>query len=388
MSKFDFDTPVDRRNSNCEKWDCATEELPMWIADMDFKTAPCIQQALEKRLEHGIFGYSKIPFSFKKACQRWWKERHNFLIDTDWIIYTSGVVPALSTAVRKFSTPAEKIVVMSPCYNIFFNSIVNNGRRILESPLEYDSEKNSYSINWKDLEEKLSDPLSAMLIVCNPHNPTGNIWTKEELSKIGDLCKKYGITVFSDEAHCDLTEPKTDYTPFSSAGENCKACSITAVSPSKTFNIAGLHSAAVIIPDKNIFRKMNRALNTDEVAEPNSFAIEAAVAAWEYGDEWLDELRAYLKKNRDFAEEEIKRECPSLKVVHSKATYLIWIDISASGLSSTDAQNELRKKTGLILSCGKQYGGNGDSFLRLNAACPFSVLKDGIKRLTDFFKNL
>lgn len=377
--KYDFDRVTDRSNTNCVKWDVKEGVLPMWIADMDFETAPCVVEALQKRLSNHIYGYSYIPEEWAETLSSWWRNRYNFDAKKEWFIFTTGVVPSISTAVRKFSYAAEKVVVLTPVYNIFFNSIINNGRRILECPLDY--KDGEYSINFDRLEECLSDPLTTMLIFCNPHNPCGKIWTKEELAKVGELCKKHGVVVVSDEIHCDLTEPGKKYIPFASASEVCKEISITAVAPGKTFNVAGIHTAAVIIPNKHLYERMNRALNTDEVAEPNTFAIETAIACYSKGSDWVDELREYLWENRRFAEDFIAKNISSLKVVKADATYLMWTDASELGLPSKLLCQKIRKETGLYLSNGEQYGEGGKYFLRLNLACPRSLVEDGMNRL-------
>ncbi len=377
--KYDFDIQIDRRNTNSLKWDVAENELPMWVADMDFQTAPEVLSAIKKRVEHGIFGYSIVSEEWNQAIMSWWRERHNFQIQKEWLIFCTGVVPAISSTVRKLTTVGENILIQTPVYNIFFNSIINNGRHVLESPLSYDGEV--YHIDFKELEEKLAEPQTTMMILCNPHNPIGKIWDRETLERIGELCWKHHVLVISDEIHCDLTVPEHDYIPFASVSEKCKENSITCIAPTKAFNIAGLQTAAVIIPNETLRHKVNRALNTDEVAEPNAFAIEAAVAAFREGEAWLDELREYIQENKKYVNDFLKKELPELKSVPSEATYLLWIDCSNILENATELSKILRETTGLYLSAGNQYGGNGGQFLRMNIACPREVLKDGLKRL-------
>ncbi len=377
--KYDFDLQIDRRNTNSLKWDVAEYELPMWVADMDFQTAPEVLSAIKKRVEHGIFGYSIVPEEWNQAIMSWWRERHNFQIQKEWLIFCTGVVPAISSTVRKLTTVGENILIQTPVYNIFFNSIINNGRHVLESPLSYDGEV--YHIDFKELEEKLAEPQTTMMILCNPHNPIGKIWDRETLERIGELCWKHHVLVISDEIHCDLTVPEHDYIPFASVSEKCKENSITCIAPTKAFNIAGLQTAAVIIPNETLRHKVNRALNTDEVAEPNAFAIEATVAAFREGEAWLDELREYIQENKKYVNDFLKKELPELKSVPSEATYLLWIDCSNILENATELSKILRETTGLYLSAGNQYGGNGGQFLRMNIACPREVLKDGLKRL-------
>ena len=293
---FDFDKETDRRNTGSLKWDVKENELPMWVADMDFETAPAVINAIKARAEHGIFGYSVLPDKWYDAYIGWWKTRHGFSIDRDWLIFCTGVIPAISSIVRKLTTPAEKVVLLTPVYNIFFNSVLNNGRVVLECPLDYSD--GSYSIDFKALEKCLSDPQTSLMILCNPHNPIGKIWDAETLRRVADMCKKYSVTVISDEIHCDLTDPGCEYIPFASVSDTARLNSITCAAPTKSFNIAGLQTAAVIVPDPVLRHKVWRSLNTDEVAEPNVFAVDAVVAAYDEGAEWFDALRGYIYDNK------------------------------------------------------------------------------------------
>lgn len=376
---FDFDKIVDRRESNSYKWDIADGELPMWVADMDFETAPAIKKALQTRVNHGIFGYNIVPDSWKKAYVKWWKERHQFEINPDWLIFSTGVVPTMSSVVRKVTTPGENVLMLTPVYNIFYNSILNNGRHVLESPLRY--EDGRYAIDFADLEEKMADPQTSLLLFCNPQNPTGNIWNKEELKRVGDLCKKYSVIALVDEIHCDLTDPGFSYVPYASVSEECRQNSIVCMAPTKAFNIAGLQTSAVMVADDVLRHRVNRGLNTDEVAEPNSFAIEASNAAWNEGGQWLDALRRYLMDNKEYVNNYLKEHIPEIKVVSSHATYLMWLDCSAITDDTKQLCEDIRKQTGLYMSYGKQYGGNGNYFIRLNIACPRKLVEDGMNRL-------
>lgn len=377
--RYNFDELTDRRNTHSLKWDVKENELPMWVADMDFKTAPEITETIIKRAKHGVFGYNIVPNEWYGAYINWWRTRHGFKIEKEWLIFCTGVVPTISSVVRKLTTPAENVLILTPVYNIFFNSVINNGRNVLECPLKYDGEM--YSIDFEDLENKLSNPQTTMMIFCNPHNPVGKIWDIETLKKVGSLCRRHNVIVVSDEIHCDLTETGKSYIPFASASEECKNNSITCVAPTKSFNLAGLQTAAVIIPDEYLRNKVNRGLNTDEVAEPNSFAVGAAVAAYDRGAEWLDELRKYIDENRRIVSEFIQNKIPKIKLVKSEATYLLWIDCGEIGLKSDVIAQFIREKTGLYVSDGVQYGKGGERFLRLNIACPKERLLDGLERL-------
>lgn len=377
MSRFDEE--INRRGTQSYKWDVGENELPMWVADMDFRTAPAIIEAMQNRVNHGIFGYSVVPDEWYEAYIGWWKKRHGLTIEKDSLIFCTGVVPAISSTVRKLTYPAENVIVITPAYNIFFNSIFNNGRNIVECELRY--EQGKYELDYADLEEKCSNPQSTLLILCNPHNPTGIIWTKEQLVKIGEICAKHHVTVLSDEIHCDLTLPGKEYVPFACASQTCADISVTCIAPTKTFNIAGMQSAAVMIPNKVLRHKVWRGLNTDEVAEGNAFAADVAIAAFTKGESWLEELREYLAENRRLAEEYIKKNIPELQTVHGEATYLLWIDCKSLGMSSDELAEKIREKTGLYLSEGCEYRGDGRDFLRMNLACPKSRLEEGLLRL-------
>ena len=376
---YDFDKVVNRRGTSSLKWDVGEDELPMWVADMDFPAAPEILTSLEEKLREGIFGYNVIPDEWHAAYISWWKERHGFSIQKEWLVFCTGVVPAISSAIRKLTTPNEKVLIQTPVYNIFYNSIKNNGRRVLEAPLRY--EGHTYSVDFEVLEEGLSDPETSLMILCNPQNPEGKLWDRETLLRVGELCKKHGVTVLADEIHCDLTMPGTSYVPFASVSEVCREISITLVAPTKAFNLAGLQTAAVFASDERLRHKIWRALNTDEVAEPNSFAAAAAVAAFTKGGGWLDELREYVFSNKKRVSEYLKENTPELFVIPSDATYLLWIDAAALPQGGKDFAGFLRKETGLFLTDGRLFGRGGEGFLRMNIACPKGTLEDGLERL-------
>lgn len=376
---YDFDKIVDRSNTNSMKWNVAEGELPMWVADMDFETAPAIMEAISKRAQHGCFGYTEVPDVWYQAYIDWWKVRHDFTMEKDWLMFCTGVVPAISSIVRKLTTPAEKVLVQTPVYNIFFNSILNNGRQVLESPLVFDG--NAYHIDFEDLERKLADPQTTLMILCNPHNPIGKIWDKATLERIGMLCAKHHVIVLSDEIHCDLTDPGCGYIPFASVSDVCRDNSITCIAPTKTFNLAGLQTAAISVPNPVLRHKVWRGINTDEVAEPNAFAVDAVIAAFTKGSDWLDALRAYIYENKQYAVQYVKKQIPEVEILPSEATYLLWIYCKDLPENSREIAHRIRKKTGLFLSAGSGFSGDGDRFLRLNIACPRALLKDGMERL-------
>lgn len=378
---YDFDKPVNRRDTHSLKWDVKEHELPMWVADMDFQTAPEIQAAIQERAAHGVFGYSIVPEEWYQAYMGWWERRHGFSMEKEWLVFCTGIVPAISSIVRKLTTAGENVLVQTPVYNIFFNSIVNNGRNVAESPLRYDGY--TYQMDFEDLERKLSEPQTTLMILCNPHNPVGRIWSREELEQVGGLCRKYHVTVISDEIHCDLTSPGQKYIPFASVSEDCRDISITCIAPTKAFNLAGLQTAAAAIPNPDLRHKVWRGLNTDEVAEPNSFAVEAAVAAFMKGEAWLDALRTYIQENKNYVENFLRKKAPQIRPVSSQATYLLWLDCREMQGCATELTQYLREHTGLYLSEGRQYGKSGSSFIRMNIACPRSRLEDGVKRLAE-----
>ena len=378
---YNFDLKTDRTCTNSLKWNVSDGELPMWVADMDFPTAPEVREAVLKRAEHGIFGYTIIPEEWYDAYILWWEKWHQFKMKKDWLIFSTGVVPAISSAVRKLTTAGENVLIQTPVYNIFFNSIVNNGRNVVEAPLTYDGDGKNYAVDWTELERKLADPQTTLMILCNPHNPVGKIWDKVTLAKIGELCSRYHVTVISDEIHCDLTAPGRSYIPFASVSETCRKISVTCIAPTKAFNLAGLQTAAVVVPDETLRHKMWRALNTDEVAEPNAFAVDAAVAAFTKGDPWLDALREYIAGNKQLVGEFINQNLPKIKAVCSEATYLVWLDCKSLPGDGETICRYLREKTGLYLSEGRQYGKGGEHFLRMNVACPRSLVEEGLNRL-------
>ena len=376
--KYDFDTLVSREGTNSSKWRMKNDVLPMWVADMDFKAAPEILSVLQKRLDNGVFGYSFIPKEWNEAIRSWWQRRHNVSLENEWMCFCTGVIPAISTAIRRFSSPGDQILVQAPVYHVFFNCIKNNGREILSNDLVY--KNGSYEIDFDDLEAKLAQPLTTMMLLCNPHNPIGKIWDKETLKKIGELCYKHDVLVISDEIHCDITDPGLNYVPFISVSEECKNNSITCISPTKAFNIAGLQSSAVVTPNEKIRSRLNTAINYDEVGEANAFAIIAAIAAFNEGEAWLDELREYLFENKKVVANFIKEQGLPVKLLPSSATYLLWLDCSAFCEDSSEFMNFLRDRAGLWLNDGNAYRGDR-FFLRMNIATQRERVLEGLKRL-------
>lgn len=307
--KYDFDKPVPRRGTNSYKWDSAKSEevLPMWVADMDFHTAPAIVDALRNRVEHGIFGYTRVPDSYYEAVTGWFSRRHGWTIDRDWMIYTSGVVPAVSAVIKALTTPGDKVLVQTPVYNCFFSSICNNGCEIVSSPLLKTGD--IYRMDFDDLERKAADEKVKVMLLCNPHNPVGRVWTGEELMRVGEICLRHGVTVISDEIHGELVFPEHVYLPFASLSDEFLRCSVTCISPSKAFNIAGLQIANIVCADTEMRRKIDKTININEVCDVNPFGVIATIAAYNEGEEWLNQLLDYLHGNyicmRDFCREHL-----------------------------------------------------------------------------------
>ena len=377
--KYNFDKETNRFNTSSYKWDVKENELPMWVADMDFETSPAIVKGFKKRIDHGVFGYVALSDDFYNSYIYWFKNRHHFNIKKEWIIFSTGVIPTISSAIRRVSEVANNIVVMTPVYNIFFNSILNNGRHVLTSPLTYKDGK--YDIDFIDLEAKLALEETTVLILCNPHNPVGKIWSKDELDKIGKLCAKYNVTVISDEIHGDLTRTGLEYIPFASVSKLNADISITCVAPTKTFNLAGIQTSAIIIPNPKLKHLVERGLNTDECAEPNVLAEIAPFLAYKKSEDWLDELRLYLDENIREVNEFIKDHLPQITLINCEATYLLWLDCSKITKDADKLQAYIRESTGLYLSSGSIYGKEGNTFLRMNIATTKVRIIDGLKRL-------
>lgn len=379
MDKFDFVNAPDRSNTDSVKWHVKKGDLPMSIADMDFKTAPEIIAAMKRKVDLGVFGYEWPEDDYFKAVADWYEKEHGHRPQQEWLIFTTGVVPAISSIVRRVSHIGDNVLVQAPVYNVFYNSIENNGRHVLSNDLQFDGE--NYAINWDDLEQKLALPLTTLMIFCNPHNPIGKVWTQEEVQKVAELCYQHHVILLSDEIHGDLVRKGPDYTPTFSVNGPARENVISLVSPSKTFNVAALHAATAIVPNSNLRAMVNRGLNSDEVAEPNLLAIPGTIAAYEHGHDWLEALIKQLNVNFAYAEEFINKNLPQVKVVTGTATYLIWLDVSQISSDSQKLAEFLEKTTGLVLSPGSIYRGNGHNFLRINLACPLTMVKNGLERL-------
>ena len=385
--KYDFDTILDRQHTNSEKWDVKPGELPMTTADMDFKTAPEIMQAMKDKINAGAFGYEYPSQEYFDAVAHWYKIEHNAEAQTSWMRFATGVIPSITASVNHLSHTGDNVLLMEPVYNTFYNSILNSGRHALASQLKYDRSTYTYSVDWDDLEEKMSNPLTTLMILCNPHNPTGYVWSRDELMRIIKLAQKYGVIVISDEIHGDLVLKGPDYTPTFSLPEEYRQNLVTLVSTSKTFNVAALHAATGIVANPILRERFTRAINKYEVAEPNLLAIPGTIAAYTQGADWLHQLKKYLLDNREYLEQFISDNLPQLHVVPGTATYLVWIDVSEVTKDSNALSQKIRQETGLIINPGTYYHGNGNEFIRINIAYPLAQIKDGLTRLAKAIKN-
>ncbi|MBE6486819.1 MAG: pyridoxal phosphate-dependent aminotransferase [Methanosphaera stadtmanae] len=383
--KYDFDTIINRRNTNSHKWDYQDTQLPMWLGDMDFKTAPEIIQELDKRVQHGIFGYALIPDDFFQAYINWWDRRHDFKMEKEELLFSIGVMPSIASIIRELTKENESILLQTPVYNYFFKVIQNNNRKVIENELIYDGIH--YSIDFKDLEEKLSDENTTMMILCNPHNPIGKIWNKEELERIAHLCKKHGVFLISDEIHCDLVNPGNYYTPVENT-VNEKDHIITCLAPTKTFNIAGIQSSVVHINDKDLYERIQSRLDFEYSSQVNVFTIVATITAFNECEEWANQLNEYIYQNKLIVDEFLKKELPIVKLVPSEATYFLWLDCNEIKIPSKQLNEYINETAGLFMVPGVYFGENGDNFLRLNIACPKDTLLDGLNRLKKAINSL
>ncbi len=386
--KYDFDEIISRRNSNSYKWDAVMEEgvLPMWVADMDFRTAPAVVEVLRKRMDHGIFGYTKVPPVYYDAIINWFTRRHGWQIDRDWIIYTSGVVPALSAIIKALTVPGDRVLVQTPVYNCFFSSIRNNGCEIVANPLVYTN--GTYRIDFDDLARKATDPKVKLLLLCNPHNPVGRVWTQAELMCIGEICLRNDVLVVADEIHCELVYSGNTYIPFASISDDFRNRSVTCTSPSKAFNLAGLQIANIFAADESVRVKIDKAINLNEVCDVNPFGVEALVAAYNDGEEWLEELKCYLSDNYLYMRTFFNKYLPQFPVVKLEGTYLVWVDCSVLNRSSKEIAEILLKAEKLWINEGSMYGEAGEGFIRINIACPRQILIDGLNRLKRGLKEI
>jgi len=385
--RYNFDEVIDRTNYHSVKWDelettfgaIPKDVLPMWVADMEFRSPKPVIEAIKKANEHGIYGYTSRPLSYYQAIIDWMEKRHNWKVKKDWIAYSPGVVPALSLIVRSFCQPGDKVIVQPPVYYPFFRVIENNGCHVVNNPLKLSNKK--YFIDWEDLERKVDDPRVKLLILCSPHNPVGRVWQKEELIILGEICLKHNIIVVSDEIHADILFKGYRHIPFASISPAFAHNSITCTAPSKTFNLAGLQTSSIIIPNKKYYKIYENILDSLALDENNVFGLVALEAAYRDGEEWLEQLLSYLNENLKFLMKYFKERIPKIKVIKPEGTYLIWLDCRQLGLSAKDLNNFMIKKARVALDDGYWFGTEGKGFMRINIACPRSFLEEGLKRI-------
>ena len=388
MTKYDFDKINNRRGTCSCKWDNAPdpEVLPMWVADMDFQTAPVIVDALQKRVAQGIYGYTHVPDEYYEAVINWFSRRHGWAFRRDWMVCVPGIVPALSAIVKALAAPGHKVLIQTPVYNCFFSSIRNNGCKIVSNPLV--REGNAFRIDFDDLERKAADPDVKLMILCNPHNPGGRVWTREELTRIGEICLRHNVFVIADEIHCELTFPGHDYTPFASISEEFLMHSATCSSPSKAFNTAGLQIANIVCADPAARARIDRAVNINEVCDVNPFGVAGLIAAYNESGDWLDQLKVYIYDNYIYLKDFFAQKLPEFPILPLEGTYLVWVDCSVLGIGSQKIEDSLLSGQKLWINAGIHYGEDGDRFIRVNIACPRKTLEEGLSRLEAGLKDL
>jgi cystathionine beta-lyase len=382
--KYDFNTVIDRRGTSSVKWDYLdrvfknTEVIPMWVADMDFTAPQPVIDAVVKRAQHGVYGYTEKPSSFYYSAADWLKKRHGWTINSRWITVCPGVVPTLNFCILALTEPGDKVLLQSPVYPPFFASIKNNGRVLVDSPLKLQG--NKYVMDYEDLEAKLKDGVKLMLL-CSPHNPVGRVWSREELLKVGELCIKYDVTIVSDEIHSDLILGNHRHTPLASLSEELAERTITCIAPSKTFNIAGFGTSLTITSNESLKKKLDNYLNSLGIEMANLFGITALEAAYNHGEEWLEQVLAYLEGNIDFLIEYINTHLPQIKVSKPEGTYLVWLDCRDLGLKQKELVDFFTNKARVGLNDGTPFSPEVEGFMRMNIACPRSVLEEGLKRI-------
>ena len=382
--KYNFDEEVERRATGCVKWDesPSADVIPLWVADMDFKAAPAILDAVKRRAAHGVFGYTVVEEDYYEAIISWFQRRHKWSIQREEILYTTGVVPAMSVAIKALTMPDEKVLILSPDYNCFFSSVRNNGCEVLETALKRVGD--TFEVDWADFEVKCSDEKTTVFLLCNPHNPCGRVWTKAELERMNDICLKYSVKVVSDEIHCELIMPGYKFQPFAAVSDNCRQNSVILNSPSKSFNIAGLQAANIICAQPEWRRRLDRAININEVCDLNPFGPVALKAAYNESEEWIDELNQYLWKNYCFLRDFIEERLPQWKLCRLEGTYLPWVDISAMGITAQQLCARLLNEAKVWINPGTMYGPQtGEGYVRFNIATQRSRLEEALKRIAN-----
>lgn len=382
MKRYNFDQIVDRKGTDSYKWDVQDNELPMWVADMDFAVLPEVVTAIKERLEIPAFGYCGVPKEYYEAYCSWWKRNHHVDLTIDDMTFSSGVVASIDSIFKHIVPKGSGVIIQTPVYHVFEHCIKNNGLKTINNQLLYDGR--NYHIDFDNLEQLMKDENNKLFLLCNPHNPVGRIWSEEELKKIVSLCEKYDVLLLSDEIHCDIAEPGYEYNSILKYSDKA----IALFAPSKVFNLASLHCSCVVSKDHDLLKRIEEGLGQDDLGEPNYFGPYGSIAAFNHGDEWVKEMNEYVFYNKRYINDFLQRELPKLHLVDNKATYLLWLDISAYTNDSEEFAKRLREETGLFVSNGKQFGKGGETFLRINIATSLDNVKDACNRLKKFVKSL
>lgn len=386
---YDFDTVTDRKNTNAIKYDLAKKRgkpedaVSLWVADMDFPTAPCIQKVVAEKAAHGIWGYSRPDNRYYDALKKWYKERHNFEVQNEWVVNTPGVCFALATAIKAFTNEGESVLIQKPVYYPFFNIINSLQRKVVNSSLIL--KNNHYEIDFDDFERKIVQENVKMFILCSPHNPGGRVWTKQELQKISEICLAHNVLVVSDEIHSDITFGSNVHTVYGSLSEQALKNSIICTAPSKSFNLAGLQFSNIFIADEKLKKAFSEELDKTGYDEPSVFGIVAATAAYSEGADWFDSVKSYIWENILFAKKYIEENAPQIKVLVPEGTYLLWLDFSKTGLSDSEINDRVLNKAKVWLDSGSMFGKEGEKFQRINCATPRIILEDALKRICSQF---
>lgn len=388
---YNFDAVIDRSNNFAAKWSEMDKKfgtndlLPMWVADMDFKTAPCIIDALKERLDQGIYGYTTRPDSYNQSIVNWVSRIHNWNIKSEWLVFSPGVIPTISVLIQEMTDKNDKIMIQEPVYSPFNSVVKDNCRELVISPLKKLDDGN-YVMDYEDIESKIKDV--KLFILCNPHNPVGRVWTKDELQKLGDICLKNNVKVISDEIHSDIIFKNYKHIPFASISKEFEQNTITCMAPTKTFNIAGLQTSHVVLPNEDDYKILDSAFARIDIRRNNSFSLVATEAAYNYGEDWLNEFLEYLEGNVDFAINYIEKNMPMLKVKKPEGTYLLWVDFSELGLSDKSLANALVENGKVALNQGTGFGLGGEGFQRINLACPRSMVEEALVRIQKTITSL
>ena len=383
-SDFIFDRVVERRGTGSVKWDMRDDDvIPIWVADMDFESPREVQDAIVERARHGIYGYTIESVGLYKAVTDWLSRRHDWTIEQDWIAFTPGVMPGIRGLLQALTRPGDKVILQSPVYPPFFSAIRDSGCHVLNNQLKY--EHSRYTMDFADLEEKAKDPRTKALILCSPHNPVGRVWTRDELTMLGNICMEHGVVVISDEIHSDLIYREYKHIPLASICNELRDNTITCISPSKTFNLAGLKTAYLVIPDSEVRREFRSSVLPKQAT---IFGGIAAEAAYTWGDQWLDALLDYLQGNRRFLAGYLSEKIPQIEEVEAEGTYLVWLDCRKLGMDNEDLERFMLDKVGLWVNQGYSFGSGGDGFIRMNIGCPRSILEKALTRLHSAVDNL